>query len=201
MDRLLKAARASGSLNLSNRSLRDVPNEVYRSLDAVGDDDKWWEAVELQKLILAHNNIEVLREDLRNLAQLTILNVSHNKLTELPSAFGELPMLKSLDVSFNSIQQLPEEIGSATSLVKFDCSNNQLKELPSSLGRCLCLSEFKASNNSMTSFPEDMVNCSKLTKLDVEVSNITLLIGLSTEKLMAICHVRCGKYVSIVYWC
>ncbi|XP_024023076.1 plant intracellular Ras-group-related LRR protein 6 isoform X2 [Morus notabilis] len=175
MDRLLKAARASGSLNLSNRSLRDVPNEVYRSLDAVGDDEKWWEAVELQKLILAHNDIEVLKEDLRNLAQLTVFNVSHNKLTVLPSAIGELPMLKSLDVSFNSIQHLPEEIGSATSLVKFDCSNNQLKKLPSSLGRCTCLSEFKVSNNSITSFPEDMANCSKMMKLDVEGNKLTVL--------------------------
>lgn len=45
--------------------------------------------MELQKLILAHNDIEVLKEDLRNLAQLTVLNVSHNKLTVLPSAIGE----------------------------------------------------------------------------------------------------------------
>lgn len=104
---------------------REVPNEVYRSLDSVGGDEKWWEvilqksllffffwrcckvimrmktiepvalflclvqAVELQKLILAHNNIQALKEDLRNLPQLTVLNVSHNKLTELPAAIGE----------------------------------------------------------------------------------------------------------------
>lgn len=44
--------------------------------------------MDLQKLILAHNSIEVLREDLRNLPQLTVLNVSHNKLSELPTAIG-----------------------------------------------------------------------------------------------------------------
>lgn len=47
------------------------------------------QAVELQKLILAHNNIETLKEDLRNLPQLTVLNVSHNKLSHLPTAIGE----------------------------------------------------------------------------------------------------------------
>ncbi|THG07125.1 hypothetical protein TEA_000687 [Camellia sinensis var. sinensis] len=114
MDRVLKAARASGSLNLSNRSLKEVPYEVYKSLDAVGEGEKWWEAVELQKLILAHNDIESLREDLRNLPLLSVLNVSHNKLSHLPAAIGE-----------------------------FDCSNNQLKDLPGSLGRCLNLSELK----------------------------------------------------------
>ena len=46
-------------------------------------------AVELQKLILAHNNIESLKEDLRNLALLTVLNVNHNKLTDVPAAIGQ----------------------------------------------------------------------------------------------------------------
>ncbi|KAK6229469.1 hypothetical protein QUC31_002041 [Theobroma cacao] len=175
MDRLLKAARTSGSLNLSNRSLREVPVELYRSLDAVGEGEKWWEAVELQKLILAHNNIESLKEDLRNLPLLTVLNVSHNKLTDLPAAIGQLSMLKLLDVSFNSIVAIPEEIGSATSLVKFDCSSNHVKELPCSLGKCSDLSDLKASNNLITSLPEDLKNCSKLTKLDVEGNKLTAL--------------------------
>ncbi|PSS16195.1 Plant intracellular Ras-group-related LRR protein [Actinidia chinensis var. chinensis] len=117
MDRVVKAARSFGSLNLSNRSLKEVPDEVYKTLDAVGEGVKWWEAVELQKLILAHNNIESLREDLRNLPLLTVLNVSHNKLSHLPAAIGELHMLKSLDVSFNLILGIPEEVGLATSLV------------------------------------------------------------------------------------
>ncbi|CAL1377340.1 unnamed protein product [Linum trigynum] len=68
---------------------RDVPDEVYKISDALGEGEKWWEAVELQKLILAHNEIELLKEDLRNLTQLTVLNLSNNKLQELPSAVGE----------------------------------------------------------------------------------------------------------------
>ncbi|KAK3037934.1 hypothetical protein RJ639_031825 [Escallonia herrerae] len=155
MDRVLKAARSSGSLNLSNRSLKEVPDEVYKSLDAVGEGENWWEAVELQKLILAHNTIESLKDDLRNLPMLSVLNVSHNKLSRLPSAIGELHMLKSLDVSSNLIHDIPQEIGSATSLVKFDCSNNQLKDLPSSLGRCLQLSDLKG--NKLNTIPEHMI--------------------------------------------
>ncbi|CAL5402983.1 unnamed protein product [Camellia sinensis] len=159
MDRVLKAARASGSLNLSNRSLKEVPYEVYKSLDAVGEGEKWWEAVELQKLILAHNDIESLREDLRNLPLLSVLNVSHNKLSHLPAAIGELHMLKSLDVSFNLLLNIPEEVGSATSLVNF------------------------ASNNCITSLPEELVNCLKLSKLDVEGNKLTVL----SESIFASC--------------
>uniref|UniRef100_A0A7N0SXY6 Leucine-rich repeat-containing protein 40 n=1 Tax=Kalanchoe fedtschenkoi TaxID=63787 RepID=A0A7N0SXY6_KALFE len=195
MDRILKAARASGSLNLSNRSLREVPDEVYANLEAAGEGEKWWEAVELHKLILAHNSIEVLKEELRNLPQLTVLNISHNKLTHLPQAVGQLPSLKLLDVSFNSIVDVPEEIGSATSLVnfnrssffplswfyRFDCSNNQLKELPRSLGNCINMSYFKASNNSISCLPEELMSWSRMTKLDIEGNKLTTL----SEKLVA----------------
>ncbi|XP_020598126.1 plant intracellular Ras-group-related LRR protein 6-like [Phalaenopsis equestris] len=143
MDRLFKQARSSGSLNLSNRSLREVPNEVYKNLEAAGEDEKWWEGVALQKLILAHNEIEVLREDVRNLTMLSILNISHNNLARLPAAIGELSLLKSLDVSFNSLTSIPEDIGSLTSLIKLDCSNNLLNGLPHSLGGCIDLVELK----------------------------------------------------------
>ncbi|TQE10493.1 hypothetical protein C1H46_003948 [Malus baccata] len=174
MDRVIKAARSSGSLNLSNRSLREVPDEVYKSTSAVGDDAKWWEAVELQKLILAHNNIELLKDELRNLPLLTVLNVSHNKLSELPAAIGELTMLKSLDVSFNSILQLPEEIGSATFLV-----NHVAVKIWHSMSHRL-VHNLVVSNNVIISLPEDLANCSKLMKLDMEGNKLTIL----SEKLI-----------------
>lgn len=47
------------------------------------------QTVELQKLILAHNDIELLKEDLKNLTSLVVLNLSHNKLTRLPATIGE----------------------------------------------------------------------------------------------------------------
>lgn len=183
MDRILKDARTSGSLNLSNRSLSEVPNEVYQSMDSLGEGEKWWEAVELQKLILAHNDIESIREDIRNLPMLAVLNVSHNNLSYLPTAIGELQNLKALDVSFNSIGNIPEEIGSAISLVKFDCSNNQLRDLPSSFGRCSVLADLKASNNKISSLPEELGYCTKLTKLDVEGNKLVML----PERLTASC--------------
>ncbi|XP_076905557.1 plant intracellular Ras-group-related LRR protein 6-like [Bidens hawaiensis] len=181
MDRMLKAARASGSLNLSNRSLKEVPDEVYKSLDAVGEGENWWEAVELQKLILAHNDIQLLKEDIRNLPLLSVLNVSHNKLSHLPTAIGELKALKALDVSNNLLCEIPEEVGSAVSLIKFDCSGNQIKDLPCSLGNCVDLSDLKAANNRLTSLPEDLSNCSKMSKLDVEGNKLTML----SEKMVA----------------
>uniref|UniRef100_A0A0E0K758 F-box domain-containing protein n=1 Tax=Oryza punctata TaxID=4537 RepID=A0A0E0K758_ORYPU len=175
MERVLKSARESGSLNLSNRSLREVPKEVYNNLDTGAQDEKWWEGVDLQKLILAHNNLEVLREDLRNLSSLVVLNISHNNISSLPAAIGELPLLKSLDVSSNQINTLPEEIGFATALVKVDCSNNRLTGLPASLARCLELSELNASNNTISVLPDELAGCSKLFRLNLEGNKLVTL--------------------------
>ncbi|CAN6454284.1 unnamed protein product [Victoria cruziana] len=183
MDHILKAARASGSLNLSNRSLRELPNEVYKYMDACGEGEKWWEAVELQKLIVAHNSILILRDDLRNLTSLTVLNVSHNRLTQIPPVIGELIMLKMLDISFNMISYLPSEIGSLTSLIKLDCSGNLLKELPNTIGRCTKLSEIKVSNNSLAALPEELMGCAKLAKLDMEGNKLVAL----PESIFASC--------------
>uniref|UniRef100_A0A0E0CTE6 F-box domain-containing protein n=1 Tax=Oryza meridionalis TaxID=40149 RepID=A0A0E0CTE6_9ORYZ len=175
MERVLKSARESGSLNLSNRSLREVPKEVYNNLDTGAQDEKWWEGVDLQKLILAHNNLEVLREDLRNLSSLVVLNISHNNISSLPAAIGDLPLLKSLDVSSNQINALPEEIGFATALVKVDCSNNRLTDLPVSLARCLELSELNASNNTISVLPDELAGCSKLFRLNLEGNKLVTL--------------------------
>ncbi|KAK4387060.1 Plant intracellular Ras-group-related LRR protein 6 [Sesamum angolense] len=197
MDRVLKAARASGSLNLSNRSLRlvldtrisvyglEVPDDVYKSLDAVGDDEKWWEAVELQKLILAHNDIESLKEDLKNLPLLVVLNVSHNKLTSLPAAIGELHMLKSLDVSFNSIEKIPEEIGSAASLVnmpesigrlsrlvRLDLHQNRISSIPSSIKGCSSLLEFYIGSNALSLLPAEIGSLTQLGTFDLHSNQL-----------------------------
>jgi hypothetical protein len=44
--------------------------------------------VDLQKLILSHNQISALDEALGGLSSLTLLDVSHNVLTRLPNTLG-----------------------------------------------------------------------------------------------------------------
>ena len=53
----------------------DVPEEGKQvSLDASGD--RWWEQVDLRKLILASNQLKQLSSDIQNLPALTVLDVS-----------------------------------------------------------------------------------------------------------------------------
>uniref|UniRef100_A0A803MHB2 Plant intracellular Ras-group-related LRR protein 6 n=1 Tax=Chenopodium quinoa TaxID=63459 RepID=A0A803MHB2_CHEQI len=176
MDRALKAARTSGSLNLSNRSLREVPNEVYQNFDGASEGGNWWEIVDLQKLILAHNNIEVLKEDLRNLPLLTVLNVSHNRLTQLPAAIGgKLLCLCLIDsVRFYAISELTLflfslflfwESDRLPSLKSLDVSFNSLANIPEEIGSATSLVKIDCSNNQLVEIPNSIGQCVELAEL------------------------------------
>ena len=88
---LLRQARKSGQLNLSNRGLTKVPDKVWRvnmdvppearsvSLDC-DEDDKWWEIVDLSKLILASNKLTEISPEIIQFPALAVLDVSSCKM-------------------------------------------------------------------------------------------------------------------------
>ncbi|KAG0616095.1 hypothetical protein M758_5G090100 [Ceratodon purpureus] len=172
IERMIKAAKASGSLNIANRNLTEVPPRIYNLLNEGGSEEKWWEVVEIQKLDISHNCITALSDQLGGIGSLTILNLSHNQLTTLPAAICNLALLKTLDVSRNSIAELPSDLGLLTSLVRLNCSHNSLSKLPDSLGKCSELAELKAHNNSLVTLPEELKCCAKLSNLNVESNRI-----------------------------
>ena len=100
---MIKAARASGQLNLSNRGLQSVPDKVWRlndpdeddkgkrgfSTDVVHEEEAWWEFVDLTKLILASNQITSLSNQVERLPALTVLDLHDNALTSLPDEIGK----------------------------------------------------------------------------------------------------------------
>ena len=86
-DALLRQARKSGQLNLSNRGLTKIPDKVWRvnldvppesknvSLDSA-DGDKWWEIVDLTKLIVASNKLTEISPEIFQFPALAVLDVS-----------------------------------------------------------------------------------------------------------------------------
>lgn len=83
---LLRQARKSGQLNLSGRGLNKIPDKVWRlnqelpseakSVSLDNTDERWWEQVELEKLILASNCLTEISENISQLPALTVLDVS-----------------------------------------------------------------------------------------------------------------------------
>ena len=75
---MIKQARKSGQLNLSNRGMINVPDRVWTILEldqeetkAAGqrsmdnNEENWWDMVDLTKLILACNKISTISDKVR----------------------------------------------------------------------------------------------------------------------------------------
>jgi hypothetical protein len=68
----IKSARVEGRLNISNLQLKEIPAEVYKMYETTEDDmpaadddgPKWYESVDLAKLIGADNEISEISEEL-----------------------------------------------------------------------------------------------------------------------------------------
>ncbi|XP_070564294.1 leucine-rich repeat-containing protein 40-like [Ptychodera flava] len=179
---IIKQARASGQLNLSNRNLTEVPQEVWRinidvpeegknvSLDTAGD--RWWEQVDLVKLILASNKLQEISSDITQLPALTVLDVHDNQLSSITEAIGELINLQRLNLSHNKLISLPSEISNLFNLVFLHVEHNELCELGDEIGTLRSLEDLDLSHNHLVAIPTTIGRLTRLMKLNL--SNNTL---------------------------
>eukprot|EP00850_Spirogloea_muscicola_P008395 SM000044S16042 [mRNA] locus=s44:630619:639263:- [translate_table: standard] len=150
-----------------------VPPEVYRLLDGLGREEKWWEVTDLLKLVLSHNDISTISDELGDLLSLVHLDVRHNRLEALPECLGRLQQLKYLLVSNNQLKALPASLAEATALVRLDAGSNGLSSLPSNLGALTQLVELKVPCNRLVHLPEGIKQLRSLTSLDIEDNRLT----------------------------
>lgn len=177
-DALLRQARKSGQLNLSNRGLTKVPGKVWRvnldvppearsvSLDCT-EDDKWWEQADLTKLILASNKLIEISSEIVQLPALAVLDIHDNGLTSLPDEIGQLVNLKRLNFSHNKLSSLPVSMASLASLSSLKLDHNSLSTLGIELSQMKQLEEMDLSNNSLSELPSSVGNCQSLRHLDL----------------------------------
>lgn len=182
---LIKTARKSGQLNLSNKGLTEVPQCVWRinldtpeeahqnlSFDAA---DRWWEQTDLTKLILASNRLHCLSEDIKLLPALTVLDVHDNQLTSLPHAIGTLDNLQKLHASHNKLKELPEEIWSLRKLKTLYLQHNELESIPEGIENLTYLEELELSNNQLVEIPGSFGKLTNLVKLNLSNNKLTSL--------------------------
>ncbi|GFR82517.1 leucine-rich repeat-containing protein 40 [Elysia marginata] len=179
---ILKQARKSGVLNLSQRGLSAVPESVWtiqedtpeeaRVVSMDNNEDKWWDTVELTKLILASNTLSCLDEKLGNLSALTVLDVHDNQLTSLPKAVGSLENLQKLDVGHNNLSELPPHIGMLANLKTLQAEHNHLTELCEDLCSARQLEVLNVSNNKIASLPRYICLLSHLRSLNVSHNHL-----------------------------
>lgn len=207
---LIKQARTSGALNLANRNITEIPNDVYKinlaekpdetSVSFEQSDQSWWDDVFLSKLILTANSIVNISEDISFLDKLSYLDVSDNKISVLPKSLTQLTQLKYLNISKNKIQNLPEDIGDFQEMQQLLCTYNGIKSLPSSMMSLISLTNLDLSHNELTKFPGSIEKLHALNQLDLSYNQISTMpftlgnlqklqvLNLSQNKLQTFCE-------------
>ncbi|KAM6155868.1 leucine-rich repeat and calponin homology domain-containing protein 4 [Rhynchocyon petersi] len=193
-ERALEEAVATGTLNLSNRRLKQFPRGAARSYD-LSDitqadlsrnrfpevPEAACQLVSLEGLSLYHNCLRCLNPALGNLTALTYLNLSRNQLSSLPPYICQLP-LRVLIVSNNKLGVLPPDIGALGSLRQLDVSSNELQSLPPELCSLPSLRDLNVRRNQLSVLPDELGDL-PLVRLDFSCNRVSRI-------PVSFCHLR-----------
>ncbi|EFN88861.1 Leucine-rich repeat and calponin-like proteiny domain-containing protein 3 [Harpegnathos saltator] len=128
-------------LDLSRNQLTSLPREICR--------------LPLQTLLVAHNRLASLPDELGRMTALAELDAGCNEITNLPPRMGDLAQLRSLDLRSNLLVHLPIEL-TYLRLVKLDISGNRISVLPNEMRKMKSLVDFRLSDNPLTSPPASL---------------------------------------------
>ena len=100
--------------------------------------------------------LSILPEQIKNLKELTLLDLNSNEIEIIPNSLSFLKSLKYLNLSNNKIKEIPISIGSLTSLEFLDLSGNEIEKLPESFIKLENLRSLKLENNLIDCLPTSM---------------------------------------------
>ncbi|CAL4147450.1 unnamed protein product, partial [Meganyctiphanes norvegica] len=184
---VIKMARKSGQLNLSNRGMIEIPDKVYHLHEIDNDeakdltmgmsmdnsnDDCWWEQSDLTRLYLSSNTIQTVDPKISNLGSLQILDLSDNQLQSLPSTMGELNCLTRLNLSHNKLEDLPCGLFALPELRSLQLDYNKLTSLPNDIGNLTVLEYLDVSNNELITLPPNIGYVMWLSKFNASNNKI-----------------------------
>jgi len=199
--KLLINALRSGTLNLQNREMTIIPDDVYKLNDPellqnlVGSDDdlKWWETEPIAKLYLCSNKISMITPAIAGLNSLTLLDLSDNQIESVPDELSQLEVLVRLELSHNKLTSLPNTLGQA--LQHISLNNNNFEVMPPAISGLRALQTLDMRENRLTGLGELpcclqslTVDDNKLTTLHLE-NHQSLTAVTATNNVITSCRV------------
>lgn len=170
--KVVNNAKQTGKLNLSSQQLQELPDALFadfttRSNDVSFDsDNKWWEVVEMTKIIAADNMLHSVDPRISSFLGLKVLDLHNNQLSELPDEFSSLENLQSLNLNANNFAVFPSSI-CGLPLLELHFNNNQIKALPDNIDELGTMQVLNISGNQIFSLPRITESSTNLTHLVV----------------------------------
>ncbi|XP_076996895.1 leucine-rich repeat and calponin homology domain-containing protein 4 isoform X2 [Tamandua tetradactyla] len=163
-ERALEEAVATGTLNLSNRRLKQFPRGAARSYDLSDITQAGWTRPSPAWLICMTSGATLL----------TGPYLSRNRFPEVPEAACQLVSLEGLSLYHNCLRCLNPALGNLTALTYLNLSRNQLSSLPPYICQ-LPLRVLIVSNNKLGALPPDIRALGSLRQLDVSSNELQSL--------------------------
>ena len=117
LPRCLGSLRDLRVLSLANNDIRQLTGSVLSGMR------------NLARLVVSHNQLSQLPEEIRNLQRLQLLDVSHNHLTSLPSVVGECTQLRKILANANELHAVPTSLARLPHLACLLLDDNPLDNL------------------------------------------------------------------------
>ncbi|CAB5391138.1 uncharacterized protein OCT59_006207 [Rhizophagus irregularis] len=201
---IVKQAKSSGRLNISHRSLKEIPEEVWRmyeidpksiTVDFTGSSSEvWYEQVDLVRLVAADNILEKIDKRIIEFGALTLIDLHNNNLSDLPEEFGQLQKLGILNLSHNKFSKLPDCLTSLKSLVELQISSNNLSGvLDPTFGNLSKLETLDISQNGITGLPLEISNLKNLRKLNLSKNKLKEIPGAALNGMTYLEELEIGE--------
>lgn len=177
------ALKTTHALELSKRSLHDVPEEVFRmaaecdastidlSKNALESVPKGLEIAcpVTTELNLGFNKLSSLPGFLYLATRLTFLDLRNNYLSDLPMEMSALSSVREVNLSFNRFSRIPEVVTSWEALEILFASDNKIEQLDvAELQKLKRIAVLDLRNNNILQVPPELGNMQQLRNLQLE---------------------------------
>lgn len=160
---LRKRIDRSGSLNLSNLSLTEIPEEIKDFPDLVQVD-------------LSRNSIQAVPDFFGEMG-IPYVNLTMNHIRNIPSTLLAGARRKMVNLSWNDLEVLPKMIEDESSIAWLDLTNNRLRHLPDSISKLRNLRTLSLKKNQLSAIPSAIGELAHLNDLDLSVNCLKSLPG------------------------
>ena len=158
--------------HLSKLELSDFNSEVdFENLFSV-----LAELTQVDTLQLSHCSLTAVPDQIGRLQFLTYLRIHQcHRLTSVSNEIKQLKNLTYLDLSSNAILTLPNVFDSLKSLKLLELNSNMLTELPESICSLKDLESIQLHHNKLVALPEKFIKLKQLKNLSLSANPITHL--------------------------
>lgn len=184
---ILNQARATGRLNLSDRELVEIPEDVWAlaepeapsgPIDLSKSGYSSPESTELLRFTAANNLLSSLDPRIASaFPELTYLDLRNNKLSQLPLELGELEALSVVHLASNTFDHIPAAILSLPSLTELSIPNNAISIIGPGVQQLQLLQVLDLSGNALSSLPEELGHLTSLRSLNLARNHLTHIPG------------------------